>query len=239
MKAPPPVPPHNPPSYEPRAAPSPHVLDNLYRSEPIFILSTGTSLRGLAFERLNGRITIGINRIVEHYHPTVLHFIDVTAHKTHARALRRFNGTLITGPGAAPNEGLDNSFEINPWDYRPPGPIGEANAIRLFKANRPEVGRSFNDGLFGLGAGCTALHTAILLGGDPIYLLGYDYYEENGRHFDTYDESLNGGGVYDFSAECIQEIASQPWRPAIFNCNPKSRLRCFPHRSLEAALSET
>src|SRR6266478_5629253 len=70
--------------------PMAHKLDNLYEELPIYILSTGTSLRGFDFTRLNGKITIGINRIIEYYHPSVLHFIDVTAQATHAKALCQY-----------------------------------------------------------------------------------------------------------------------------------------------------
>src|SRR6266540_1810164 len=124
-----------------------HELDNLYAGLPIFIISTGTSLRGFDFTRLNGKITIGINRVIEYYHPSIVHFVDV-------------------------NHNVD-TFRIT------------GNMTSTTK----KVGRSFSDGWFGGGAGCTALHTAILLGGNPIYLLGYDYYEDNGTHFDEYDET--------------------------------------------------
>src|SRR5215204_5834554 len=151
------------------ARPKLHKLDNLYEGLPIYIVSTGTSLRGFDFKRLNGRITIGINRVVEYYHPSIVHFVDVTAHLTHAEALRNYNGMIITGHGAGPAQTHDNIFEIgrNIDTFR----MSETSAQTTKK-----MGRSFSEGWFGGGAGATALHTAILLGGDPIYLLGYDYY---------------------------------------------------------------
>ena len=82
------------------------------------------------------------------------------------------------------------------------------------------------------------MHTAILLGGNPIYLLGYDYYEDNGRHFDEYDELRNDKNVYDFSIEGVEHIGRQHWIPKIYNCNPRSRLRCFPYVDIEAVLGE-
>lgn len=105
-------------------------------------------------------------------------------------------------------------------------------SARIFK----KVGRSFNDGWFGGGAGATALHTAILLGGDPIYLLGYDYYEDNGRHFDEYDESQNDKHLYFTSFESVELISRERWLPLIFNCNRNSRLRCFPFVDIESLL---
>src|SRR4051794_1204870 len=90
-----------------------HRLDNLYKGLPIYVISTGTSLRGFNFSRLNGKITIGINRVIEYFHPSILHFVDATAHRTHANALRNYNGMILAGPGALPPHTHDNSFEIS------------------------------------------------------------------------------------------------------------------------------
>ena len=98
------------------------------------------------------------------------------------------------------------------------------------------VGRSFADGFFGGGTGCTALHTAILLGGDPIYLLGYDFYEDNGRHFDEWDPAKNEPDLYGVPYQGLNHIAKQSWIPRIFNCNPRSRLTCFPFADIDALL---
>jgi hypothetical protein len=206
-----------------------HKLDNLYAGLPIFVVSTGTSLRGFDFTRLHGKITIGINRVIEHYHPSIMHFIDLTAHRTHAAALRDYNGMILAGPNAGPTETHDNTFiiERNIDTFELSG-----NMTTLSR----KVGRSFSDGWFGGGAGCTALHTAILLGGDPIFLLGYDYYENNGSHFDEYDESRNEKNLYSVSFESIDYLGRQSWLPKIYNCNPKSRVKCFPFADIERVL---
>lgn len=205
-----------------------HPLDARYEGLPIFILSTGTSLRGFDFARLNGRITIGINRIIEHYEPAVVHLLDKSAHKTHAAALSRYHGLIVANEGAAP-PGHDNTFEIH-------------HNVDTFELSdgatelSTYVGRSFADGFYGGGAGCTALHTAILLGGDPIYLLGYDFYEDNGRHFDEWDPSKNERELYGIPFDGLEHIARQSWIPRIYNCNPRSRLTCFPFADLSTLL---
>lgn len=206
-----------------------HKLDNLYEGLPTYVIATGTSLRGFDFTRLNGKLTIGINRVIEHYHPTIMHFVDITAHITHAGALRDYNGMIIAGPGAVSRHPHDNTYEIsrNIDTFELSGDMLETSK---------KVGKSFNDGWFGGGAGCTALHTAILLGGNPIYLLGYDYYEDNGGHFDEYDESRNNKNLYAFSIEGVEHIGRQNWIPEIYNCNPRSRLTCFPYVDVETLL---
>jgi hypothetical protein len=206
-----------------------HPLDQLYAGLPIFVLSTGTSLRGFDFHRLDGRITIGVNRIVEHYHPTVMAFVDVTAHKTHAGALAAYNGMIIAGEKAGPTDTHDNVFEV-------------VHNLDGRMAPTRRVGRSFADGWYGGGGGCVALHTAILLGGNPIYLLGYDFYEDNGRHFDVYDPTLNEpeltGLAYTVAFSCLQQLSEETWIPPIYNCNPRSRLRCFPFADIDAVLAD-
>jgi hypothetical protein len=215
-----------------------HRLDNLYQDVPIYVISTGTSLRGFDFRRLNGKVTLGINRIIEHYHPSIMHFVDTTAHKTHERALLDYNGMIIAGVGALPTETHDNTFIVGPLHGPPPQRLDTRDALRNLSALKAQkVGRTFSDDLFGSGAGCTALHTAILLGGNPIYLLGYDYYEDNGNHFDEYDESRNDREVYTFSMEGIEQISREEWLPEIYNCNPKSRLTCFPHINIDTLLT--
>lgn len=204
-----------------------HPLDGLFAGSPIFILSTGTSLRGFDFSRLDSRVTIGINRIVEYYHPTALHLLDRTAHKTHAAALARYQGLVIANEGAAPD--TPGAYEIhhNVDTFE----LGES-----VKELTTRVGRSFSEGFYGGGAGCTALHSAILLGGDPIYLLGYDFYEDNGRHFDEWDPAKNQRELYGIPFDGINQIARQTWIPRIYNCNPQSRLTCFPFANLDEVL---
>lgn len=206
-----------------------HPLDRLYAGLPIFILSTGTSLRGFDFRRLDGQITIGINRVIEHYSPTVVHLLDRTAHTTHAAALARYEGIIIANEEAAPPYTKAATYEIR----------HNVDTFRLLGGSTElskHVGRSFSDGFYGGGAGCTALHTAVLLGGDPIYLLGYDFYEHNGRHFDEWDPSRNARELYDIPFDCLQTLAREPWMPRIYNCNPSSRLRCFPFADTDAVI---
>lgn len=113
----------------------PHALDNLHRGRPIFVLSTGPSLRGFDFRRLDGHVTIGVNRIVEYYHPSIMFFVDVTARVTHARALRQYKGMVIAGPGAAPRATAAAVFEINPGNRpRPRTPTSYEEALQTWSS---------------------------------------------------------------------------------------------------------
>jgi len=210
-----------------------HKLDKLYEGVPIYVISTGPSLRGFDFHRLDGRLTIGVNRVIEHYHPSIVHLVDVRAQKTHAAALSRYNGMIVAGPGCGATATHANVFEIH-------RNLDTFELVDGRSSKSTKIGRSFSDGFFGGGAGCTALHAAILLGGSPIYLLGYDHYEENGRHFDELDPSKNAsppdGFGYDETLEGLELISRESWIPPIYNCNPRSLVRCFPFIDLDAAL---
>jgi hypothetical protein len=163
--------------------------------------------------------------------------VDVTAKTTHARALRGYNGLVIAGPGAAPQGTAATVFEINPDNRpRPDEPATLEEALRTWVSEPRAIGRTFDEPLYGLGAGCQALHAAILLGGSPIFLLGYDFYENGGSHFDAVDPSRNSKDVYRHVRECIDDLAREPWLPAVYNCNPASKLTSFPFVSIEAAL---
>jgi hypothetical protein len=146
-------------------------------------------------------------------------------------ALSNYNGMIIAGPGAVPSDTHANTFEIsrNIDTFELSGDMPTTSKV---------VGQSFSDGWFGGGAGCTALHTAILLGGNPIYLLGYDYYQENGGHFDEYDEAQNDRNIYVDSFVSIEHLGREDWIPAVYNCNPRSRITCFPHIDIDTVLSE-
>ena len=206
-----------------------HKLDNLYEGLPIYVISTGTSLRGFDFARLNGKITIGINRVIEYFHPSILHFVDQTAKTNHAKALRNYNGMIIAGSGTAPTHTHANTFEIS-------RNVDTFEISGNMTSTSKKVGRSFSDGWFGGGAGCTALHSAILLGGNPIYLLGYDYYEDNGRHFDEYDETRNERDLYTVSFEGLEQLSRERWIPNVYNCNRRSRVTCFPYIEIDTLL---
>jgi hypothetical protein len=128
-------------------------------------------------------------------------------------------------------------FEINPGNLRRPRkPTLLDEALRIWSSEPQVVGKTFDERLYGLGAGCQALHAAILLGGSPIFLLGYDFYEDRGSHFDDVDVTRNSQNLYPYALQCLDQLAREAWLPAIYNCNPTSNLKCFPFMSFEAAL---
>src|SRR5262249_55432615 len=73
----------------------------------------------------------------------------------------------------------------------------------------------------------------------PIFLLGYDFYEDRGSHFDVVDGSRNGCEIYRHVRECIDDLAREPWRPTIYNCNPASKLKAFPYMSVDMAIESS
>src|SRR5205085_2787136 len=135
------------------------------------------------------------------------------------------------GPSAYPSATHDNAFEVgrNIDTFEMSGDMTKLSE---------KVGRSFDDGLFGGGAGCTALHTAILLGGDPIYVLGDDYYEENGVHFDEYDEARNEQHVYRISCDGVARSMAGRSRNCWLRATASRRL-AYGSRKFRASPSTT
>ena len=174
----------------------PHTLDNLYRGDPIFVLSTGTSLRGFDFRRLNGHFTIGVNRIVEHYHPSIMFFVDVTAKTTHAGALQGYTGMVIAGPGAAPHvTSARSSKSTRTIGHGRSSPHSLEEALRAGHRSRISWAGASTSGCTASALAARRCTRRILLGGSPIFLLGYDFYEDRGSHFDDVDASRNGRDV--------------------------------------------
>ena len=64
----------------------------------------------------------------------------------------------------------------------------------------------------------------------------HDFYEDRGRHFDDIEVTRNSENLYGHVRQCIDQLAREAWLPAIYNCNPRSNLKCFPFMSFEAAL---
>jgi len=91
----------------------------------------------------------------------------------------------------------------------------------------------------GRHTGYVALQIAELLGFDEIYLVGYDYYEdENGLlhyyegRFDTEITPAEKNGIRRLLKNWIDDFDRHRWSAKIYNCNPKSKLKKFPFKEV-------
>ena len=97
------------------------------------------------------------------------------------------------------------------------------------------------DGVGGIGhgnnAGFVALNLAYVLGGNPIYMLGFDCYGKNGfpaHWWDDYvDTSRSTVDHYDMFIKCFDEHIPEEVKPRFINTNPESALKTFKKVPLE------
>jgi len=209
--------------------------DGAWRGRRCFIVGGGPSLKGFDFNRLKGEKVIAVNKAYFD-----VPFADIMF------AMDRPLLNLIT-EGKLNKDGKDYraafaSFagaklwlDLSGYSY-PPGIYSVRSA--------GEIGwtKSFAEGLYhGQNSGYGALGLAIVLGADPIYLLGYDC--SNGpdgeKHYhDGYpgagNPNANGRFLKSFNAgaELLKD------GPRIINLNPYSALRAFPFGDVDEVVAK-
>jgi hypothetical protein len=89
----------------------------------------------------------------------------------------------------------------------------------------------------GFHSGYHALQVAQFLGFEEIYLIGYDYYEENLLHYyeGKYNTEITQNEKNAIKAsfhKWIEDFNKIKWIPKIYNCNPKSKLKKFIYQEV-------
>ena len=194
-----------------------------------FIVAGGRSLRGFDFDRLRGERTIAINKALREVpFADVLFGMDFQflewiqrgdLGEDYRRAFLRFTGEKIW-------LNLTGTSYPYPRDVRVLLGAGEIGWTKTLEA-----------GLYhGNNSGYAAINLALLLGADPIYLLGYDM-KGPGHYHDGYPTSIQAGALEQFRTSIEAGARELPAdAPRIINLNPKSALRCFPFGSIAKVL---
>lgn len=198
--------------------------DGEWEGRRCFIVSGGPSLKGFDWDLLRGELTIGVNRAVEYFDPTVSLSIDArwyewtTSGKLGEEAKLRygaFNGHKVMVCGEA-----DKAYN---YPATVQSIAGYPGGHRLSPALRFGLGHGDNSGL-------AALNLALCLGASQIYLLGFDCNPntDTQEHFhDGYPE-MQRGCVYKKFIASFNLIAEEAKKRAkIINVNEKSGLKCF------------
>ena len=201
--------------------------DNNWAGKRCFVIGGGPSLKGFDFSRLDGELTIAVNRAFEYLEPSVVFFMDpifyqkvmngTFGERTKERFISHKMKVTLNISGVQYGDGV---YSI---------PISE----------RPEMTTDLKDGLFeGGNSGFAALNLAVCLGANPIYLLGFDMnsngtgkqswfhpgYENPGK------DSVYGGWIEHLNdaAPIIKELGIK-----VINLNPESGVRCFEFGEFE------
>ena len=195
--------------------------DGSWAGRRCFIVGGGPSLKGFDFERLRGERVIAINKS----------FYDVPFADIVFGMDRPFLDWIMEGKlgdnfktAFEAFEGVKLWLDLSGYSY-PPGVYSLPSA--------GEIGwtKSLRDGLFhGQNSGYGALNLAMVLGGDPVYLLGYDCSRgpagEKNYH-DGYPSGGNPDALNIFKRAFEAGAALLNGRPRVINLNPDSALRCF------------
>jgi len=211
--------------------PSPKVLDifpdGAWRDHRCFIIGGGPSLKGFDFGRLRGEKVIAINKA----------FFDVPWADIMFSIDRAFLDLIISGKfGENYRQAFESFGGVKLWldifkSSYPPG--------IYFVPSAGKIGwtRSLREGLFhGQNSGYGALNLALVLGANPIYLLGYDCSRGPGgetHYHDGYPCGLKPEDLNTFRSDFEAGMPLLPRDRRIVNLNPDSALRCFEFGRLE------
>lgn len=203
-----------------------------------FIVAGGPSLRGFDYSLLKGELTIGINRAFEFFDPTMIWSMD-----------SRFWGWVIQQKfGKHVLDKFDNFPGYKCWLDSSKAPFpDDITLVKWFvpgdkkgKLAAPMPFRICDGIVGGSNSGFSALHLALSLGANPIYLLGYDMGVPNTQGRQEWNHSgypvvQQANLVYPRFIGKFEKYAEQMKQQAtIINLNPTSNLKCFDFGAMEA-----
>ncbi len=182
-----------------------------------FVVGTGPSLEGFDFLMLDGEDTIAINHAVRFFEPTLVFWSDHDLEPELTEAILNSEASRWS---------LDERSEI-PYTFIVKGNGGPTNNL--------------DDGLFyAQNSGLPALNLAILMGYDPIYLLGLDMGSDNVKtHFYPGDRWVPNC-TYEYQAKFYDYFHHERYdmsMPMVYNCSPISKIKCFPFKDIREVLS--
>lgn len=206
--------------------------DGAWRGQRCFIVGGGPSLKGFDFGRLRGERVIAINKAFYD-----VPFADIVF------AMDRPLLDLITSGKLGENYrqafeslwGAKVWLDLSGYSYPP-------DVYSLPSAGEIGWTTSIKQGLFhGQNSGYGALNLALVLGADPIYLLGYDCSKGPEGEKNYHDGYPSGGRqdavniflkAFNAGAEILRGIS----HPRIVNLNLQSALKCFPFGDVDKVL---
>lgn len=221
---------------------------------PLFLIAGGPSLRGFDYSALDGLPMMTINwmalvvsgKFTEKDHDITKPFdwekVDRFPELTHWRD-PAFNAKMngYQGLGIVPKRILQNSEYVAP----------ECDIEVYGNRHVRNGGKPGKRDIIGKTSGVSGLHHAVLRGFDPIFLMGYDYWEDkNGSHCYTnkhayyWDHKKPGDGpderymVYRRSMPGFDTIRNH-YDTEIYNLSESSMVEAFPYKSFEDCINGT
>ncbi len=203
------------------------LADGAWQGQRCFIVGGGESLKGFDFSKLKNELVIGINRAYEYADCTLNFAMD------HMLYEWIMNGKLGDNAKNKFNEFKGIPVWLDSTGYEYPQGVFVINQVPKTK-----MSYSLKDGIrSGSNSGFGALGIAMCLRANPIYLLGFDMIDKDGKQVwfhGGYPERQNAK-VYkvfrnDFN-KVAQEIKAR--KTKVINLNPNSGLTCFEFGKIE------
>jgi hypothetical protein len=205
--------------------------DNSWKGKRCFIVGGGPSLKGFDFDLLHNELTIGINRTIEVFNPSIWFSSD-------KRFIRWVESGMLGGALRKKFKSYTHGLKclVTRSENYP------ADILILRPSIENRLSSSMQNGIFsgrcdGCNSGLGALNLALCLGASPIYLLGFDMKggpdgKQNWHHADY--PQVESAGIYLQFIQAFEKIAKQANKKArIVNLNPDSALRCFPFENID------
>ncbi|MHA2023967.1 MAG: hypothetical protein ACTSWQ_09935 [Candidatus Thorarchaeota archaeon] len=208
-----------------------------WKGNPCFLVGGGPSLRDFNFEILNGKLTIGVNKAFLRCFCTVNYAMDIKFYNyVH---YRRNNGSEDVNR-------LWKEYSGIKLFLSPDRKIPLFEDIYIINRIKEEhISLDMGAGIYaGTNSGFGALMLAVMLGANPVYLLGYDMRtipENNVTHWhDGYPRQSprNLQRKLDKFMEVFEKFAPQIKELGIevINLCPDSKLDCFPKADIGSIL---
>jgi len=210
-----------------------------WSGERCFLLGGGPSLVNFDFSKLDGELTIGVNKTFNDYYCTVNYSMDIGFYD------------YITNPSPhPPHKALCKRWEEYPGIKAilvPDRPFRfKDNSYVVPKVAKECINLEVMDGIFpGNNSGFGALMLALQFGANPIYLLGYDFkttktkthYHEGYEHYRKQDTDSLQPVLDKFRRQFERlEPTFRSLDVSIINLNRESALECFPKGRIENLL---
>jgi len=202
------------------------LADGAWKGQPCFIIGGGPSLSNFDWSLLEGKLTIGINRVYEKLQPSIIFGMD-----------HKFVRWILMGKyGDLARKKFLQSPAMKIWlctaTTHIPGKIYVLKCWRNYTESRTAFPFTMKGGIgHGNNSGYGALNLAACLGANPIYLLGFDMkHTKTQTHWHNGHPEKKGEDVMPKFIENLRfaSIALKEKGIEVINLNPDSALPWFP-----------
>lgn len=200
-------------------------VDGKWEGEEVFIIGSGSSMKGFDFSRLEGKKTIVVNHMVTEFpEASALLFFDREFVQEREKEIGEFKGLVFSSMRSGYKGTTERDF--------------------FYPTDTKIVPSKFNHGLHGKRSSLAALNLALVMGSRRVYLMGYDLipYIENNYAFSPLKNILRANqSKYTKQSYCEMRIKEfevfKKYKNKIYNCNQDSGIKMFKFADIEKVLS--